>query len=94
MTKKNSETKLTFNRADVMQRLWECADWFKEKAENTRTKLDPNTKARASLKAKEALTLSKLIPAFTQEEIELRIMALEKLLENSILIPKKEEKKS
>ena len=85
--------KLSFDRTDVLEKLWSRAKWLETKIDNQRTKLNPNLKARASLVSKECRIYQTILMGLKDEELEIRLMELEEKLKNSILIPKPEEKK-
>ena len=87
------EKKLSFDRTDVLEKLWSRAKWIEAKIDNQRTKLNPNLKARTSLVSKECRIYQTIIMGLKDEELEIRLMELEEKLKNSILIPKPEEKK-
>jgi hypothetical protein len=84
---------LSFDRTDVLEKLWSRAKWIEAKIDNQSTKLNPNLKARASLVSKECRIYQTILMGLKDEELELRLMELEAKLKNSILIPKPEEKK-
>jgi hypothetical protein len=86
--------KLSFDRTDVLEKLWSRAKWLEAKIDNQRTKLNPNLKARASLVSKECRIYQTILMGLKDEELEIRLMELEEKLKNSILIPKPEEKKN
>ena len=87
------EKKLSFDRTDVLEKLWSRAKWLEAKINNQRTKLNPNLKARASLVSKECRIYQTILMGLKDEELEIRLMELEEKLKNSILIPKPEGKK-
>ena len=85
--------KLSFDRTDVLEKLWSRANWLETKIDNQRIKLNPNLKARPSLVSKECRIYQTILMGLKDEELEIRLMELEEKLKNSILIPKPEEKK-
>ena len=87
------EKKLSFDRTDVLEKLWSRAKWIEAKIDNQRTKLNPNLKARTSLVSKECRIYQTIIMGLKDEELEIRLMELEEKLKNNILIPKPEAKK-
>ncbi len=89
-----TEKKLSFNRADVLEKLWRRAKWLEDKIDNQRSKLNPNFKVRASLVSKECRIYQTILMGLKDEELEIRLMELEEKLKNSVLIPKPEEKKN
>jgi hypothetical protein len=88
-----TENIFTHTRGEVLEKLWNIAKWHEDKRINPRAKLDGNTKARSSLASKEIRAYQAILQGLTDQELELRIKALEEKLQNSILIPKTEEKK-
>ena len=87
------DKKLSFNRTDVLEKLWRRAKWIEAKIDNQRTKLNPNLKARASLVSKECRIYQTILIGLKDEELEIRLMELEEKLKNGVLIPKPKEKK-
>jgi len=88
-----TEKRLSFDRADVLEKLWRRAKWLEAKIDNQRVKLNPNLKVRASLVSKECRIYQTILMGLKDEELEIRLMELEEKLKNSILIPKPEEQK-
>jgi hypothetical protein len=83
-----TEKKLSFNRTDVLEKLWSRAKWLEAKIDNQRIKLNPNLKARASLVSKECRIYQTIRMGLKDEELEIRLMELEEKLKRSILIPR------
>jgi hypothetical protein len=88
-----TEKKLSFDRTDVLEKLWSRAKWLEVKIDNQRTKLNSNLKARASLVSKECRIYQTILMGLKDEELEIRLMELEEKLKNGVLIPKPEENK-
>lgn len=89
-----TEKKLSFDRTDVLEKLWRRAKWLEAKIDNQRLKLNPNLKVRASLVSKECRIYQTILMGLKDEELEIRLMELEEKLKNGVLIPKPEEKKN
>jgi transcription elongation GreA/GreB family factor len=87
------DKKLSFNRTDVLEKLWRRAKWIEAKIDNQRTKLNPNLKVRASFVSKECRIYQTILMGLKDEALEIRLMELEEKLKNGVLIPKPEEKK-
>ncbi len=88
-----TEKKLSFNRTDVLEKLWSRAKWLEAKIDNQRTKLNSNLKARVSFVSKECRIYQTILMGLKDEELEIRLMELEEKLKNGVLIPKLEEEK-
>ena len=88
-----TEKKLSFDRTDVLEKLWSRAKWLEAKIDNQRVKLNANLKVRASLVSKECRICQTILMGLKDEELEIRLMELEKKLKNSVLIPKPGERK-
>ena len=88
-----TDKKLSFDRTDVLEKLWSRAKWLEIKIDNQRTKLNSNLKARASLVSKERRIYQTIIMGLKDEELEIRLMELEEKLKNGVLLPKPEVKK-
>ena len=84
--------KLSFDRIDVLEKLWCRVKWLEAKIDNKRTKLTSNLKARSSLVSKECRIYQIILLGLKDEELEIRLMELEKKLKNGVLLPKPEEK--
>ena len=87
------DKKLSFNRTDVLEKLWSRAKWLEVKIDNQRTKLNQNLKVRASLVSKECRIYQTILMGLKDEELEIRLIELEEKLKNGVLIPKPEEHK-
>ena len=87
------DKKLSFDRTDVLEKLWSRAKWLEIKIDNQRTKLNSNLKARASLVSKERRIYQTILMGLKDEELEIRLMELEEKLKNGVLLPKPEVKK-
>ena len=87
------EKKLSYDRTDVLEKLWSRAKWLESKIDNQRTKLNLNLKVRASLVSKECRIYQTILLGLKDEELEIRLMELEEKLKNSILIPKGDREK-
>ena len=88
-----TDKKLSFDRTDVLEKLWSRAKWLEIKIDNQRTKLNSNLKARASLVSKERRIYQTILMGLKDEELEIRLMELEEKLKNGVLLPKPEVKK-
>ena len=88
-----TEKKLSFSRADVLEKLWRRAKWLEAKIDNQRVKLSPNLRVRASLVSRECRIYQTILVGLKDEELEIRLMELEEKLKNGLLIPKPEGKK-
>ena len=88
-----TEKKLSFDRTDVLEKLWSRAKWLEAKIDNQRTKLNSNLKARASLVSKECRIYQTILMGLKDEELEIRLMELEEKFKNGVLILKPEENK-
>lgn len=88
-----TEKKLSFDRTDILEKLWSRAKWLEVKIDNQRTKLNSNLKVRASLVSKECRIYQTILLGLKDEELEIRLMELEHKLKNSILLPKSEDRK-
>jgi hypothetical protein len=80
--------KLSFDRTDVLEKLWSRAKWLEAKIDNQRVKLNPNLKARTSLVSKECRIYQTILMGLKDEELEIRLLELEEKLKNSILSPR------
>jgi hypothetical protein len=89
-----TEKRLSFDRTDVLEKLWSRAKWLEAKIDNQRAKLNSNLKVRASLVSKECRIYQTILVGLKDEELEIRLMELEKKLKNSVLIPKPEAEKN
>ena len=64
-----TEKKLSFNRTNVLEKLWSRAKWLEAKIDNQRTKLNSNLKVRTSLVSKECRIYQTILLGLKDEEI-------------------------
>ena len=80
-------------RQNVLIQLWRRAEWLRKIIENKRSKLNQNMRTRVYFASVECQIYRTILQGLSTEELELRVMSLEKKLKNGVLIPKNEQSK-
>jgi hypothetical protein len=82
----------TLKRTEVLLALWNRSLWLKGKIDNPRTKFDNNLKSRVYFAQVETQIYKTILYGLRDEELEIRVMELEKKLKNGVLIPHEQPK--
>ena len=80
-------------RSDVLLALWLRHNWLRSKIDKRQTQITPALKYRVYMVTVECQILKVLLYGLKDEEVELRVLELERKLKNGVLIPKPETKK-
>jgi len=81
-------------RTDVLAGLWDSAKWLMQKRKQQRLKVTPVLKTRIWLVNSYTSACKTLLSGLKDEELELRVKALEDKLKSAVLIPDGSEQKN
>jgi len=78
---------LNFARVDVLSLLWKRMKWLDSHIDKTQLKINEALRQRVYMAQVECSIGKAILYGLKDEELELRIMELEKKLEGAVLIP-------
>jgi len=82
---------LQFDRYDVLSLLWKNAQWLDKKVHKKQLKINGALRQRVYMVQVQNSLCKSILYGLKDEELELRLIELEKKIENAVIIPKEIE---